>query len=151
MTFSPQVWEPLNIEGVTYHIAEHPVAPGIPYGQEGRAATVYKLVARDGEPQALKVFKPRHRLPALVGQAAKIALLADLPGLQVCRRTVLSARRHRELLRRYPDLTYAVLMPWVEGPTWMQVLGRSARCRPRRAWTWPARWPKYWPGWSKRG
>jgi len=109
--------------------------PGVPCGQEGRAATVYKLAAAGGDPQALKVFKPRYRLP----------------GLAICRRAVLSARRHRELLRRYPDLTYGVLMPWVEGPTWMQVLGRSARCRPRRASTWPARWPKYWPGWSKRG
>jgi len=133
MPFQPKVNQELTIDAITYHIAEHPVAPGIPYGQEGRAATVYKLVARDDEPQALKVFKPRHRLPALVGQAAKIALLADLPGLQVCRRTVLSARRHRELLRRYPDLTYAVLMPWVEGPTWMQVLGEKRALSPEQS------------------
>ena len=79
------------------------------------------------------MFKPRHRLPALVGQAARITPLADLPGLQVCRRTVLSARRHRELLRRYPDLTYAVLMPWVEGPTWMQVLGEKRALSPEQS------------------
>jgi len=125
MTFQPQINQELTIDHTPYHVAEHPAASGIPYGQEGRAATVYKLVVQDGEPQALKVFKPRHRLPALVGQAAKIAPLAELPGLSVCRRIVLSARRHGELLRQHPDLTYAVLMPWIEGPTWMEVMGRG--------------------------
>jgi tetratricopeptide (TPR) repeat protein len=35
---------------------------------------------------------------------------------------VLTPQRHANLLRQHPDLTYAVLMPWVEGPTWMEVL-----------------------------
>lgn len=125
MSFHPQVGDQLAINGMVYTIAEHPSAPWMPYGQEGRAAVVYKLKAPDGEPQALKVFKPRHRLPALVGQAITIAPLAELPGLAVCRRTVLSSRRHRDLLRQHPDLTYAVLMPWIEGPTWMEVMGEK--------------------------
>jgi len=122
MAFRPNVDGTLVISDVAYSIVEHPAAPGIPYGQEGRQAVVYQLVAQEGDAQALKVFKPRHRLPALVGQAAKIAPLAELPGLQVCRRTVLSARRNRALLRQHPDLTYAILMPWVRGPTWMEVV-----------------------------
>lgn len=84
----------------------------MPYGQEGRQAVVYQLVAQDGDAQALKVFKPGYRLPALVGQASKIAPLADLAGLQVCRRTALSTRRNRDLLRQHPNLACAVLMPW---------------------------------------
>ena len=130
MSFQPKVNQELTIGDVTYRIAEHPAAPGMPYGQEGRAATVYKLITAGSAPQALKVFKPRHRLPYLVGQATKIASLAELPGLAVCRRTVLSARRHTELLRRHPDLTYAVLMPWIEGPTWMEVMGTEQEISP---------------------
>ena len=149
MPFQPQVDQELVVGDVAYRVAEHPAAPGIPYGQEGRQAIVYQLVSfspaqeedRGGDlkAQALKVFKPRYRLPEMVSIARHIAPYSEMPGLEVCRRTVLTPRQHAPLLRRYPDLTYGVLMPWVEGPTWMQVLGRSARCRPRRASTWPAR------------
>jgi len=123
MAFQPTVNQELLIDGARYRIAEHPAAQGIPYGQEGRQAVVYQLAADgDGQRRALKVFKPRHRVPSLVGLADRLAAFADLPGLAVCRRTVLNARRHDELLRTYPDLTYAVLMPWIAGPTWMEVL-----------------------------
>ena len=122
MGFQPQVGQELAIDGAVYYVAEHPSAPGIPYGQEGRAGIVYQLVAQDGEKRALKVFKARYRLPALVSLADKLSPFATLPGLQVCQRTVLSALRHEELLRQYPDLNYAVLMPWIAGPTWMEVL-----------------------------
>jgi hypothetical protein len=122
MPFNPQVDEVLVIEDTAYRIAEHPAAPGIPYGQEGRQAVVYQLITEDGEKRALKAFKPRYRLPGLVSLADRFASFAELPGLLVCDRTVLSTRTHAELLRRYPDLTYAVLMPWIEGPTWLQVV-----------------------------
>jgi len=125
MPFQPEVGQPLAIDDVTYRIVDHPAAPGIPYGQEGRQAVVYQLVTQDGGAQALKVFKPRYRSPALVSLADRIAPFARLRGLRVCRRTVLAPQRHAALLRQHPDLTYAVLMPWVEGPTWMEVvLGR---------------------------
>ena len=121
MTFQAQVNQELQIDGVPYRIAEHPHAPGMPYGQEGRQAVVYQLIA-DQERKALKVFKPRYRLPGLVVLANQIEPFAQLPGLQVCKRTVLTPRRHPSLLRQHPDLTYAVLMPWIEGPTWLEVL-----------------------------
>jgi hypothetical protein len=120
--FPPGANDELVIDGVAYHIAEHPAAPGMPYGQEGRQAVVYQLVAPDGVKQALKVFKPRYRVPSLVTLSGHLSPLSGLPGLQVCHRTVLTARRHLDLLRQHSDLTYAVLMPWIEGPTWMEVL-----------------------------
>jgi hypothetical protein len=43
MAFRPNVGDELTLNGVTYRIAEHPAAPGIPYGQEGRAGIVYCL------------------------------------------------------------------------------------------------------------
>ena len=65
MTFQPQVGEPLAIDGVVYHVVAHPNAPGMPYGQEGRQATVYQVMTSTKR-QALKVFKPRYRVPAMV-------------------------------------------------------------------------------------
>jgi len=121
MVFQPRVNQQLTINDVMFLIAEHPAAPGLPYGQEGRQATVYQLRA-DGERRALKVFKPHFRVPALVTLAKCIATFADLPGLAVCRRTVLTPQHHGSLLSEYPDLTYAVLMPWIEGPTWWDLM-----------------------------
>jgi len=131
MTFQPKPGQTLWIDDVQYQVAEHPAAPGMPYGQEGRQAVVYALASSPlageggrevGVRSALKVFKPRYRLPALVSLAERMAAFAHLPGLAVCERTVLTPQRHTALLKPYPDLTYAVLMPWIEGPTWMQVL-----------------------------
>jgi hypothetical protein len=142
--FRPNAHDELTIAGVTYRVAEHPAAPGFPYGQEGRAGIVYALtpvpapagreVGGEGR-VALKVFKPRFRTPALVAQAEKLAAFAGLPGLQVARRTVLIPQRDADLLRREPDLTYAVLMPWVEGPTWQEVLLEKRPLTPQQALT----------------
>jgi len=121
MTFQPRVDDQLLIDGTSYRIVEHPEVPGRPYAQEGRQGIVYQLKGPDGF-RALKAFKPMYRVPALVSLADRLERCAELPGLQVCQRTVLSANRHADLLKDHTDLTYAVLMPWVEGPTWMNVV-----------------------------
>jgi hypothetical protein len=140
MSFRPNVHDELTIDGVTYRIAEHPAAPGIPYGQEGRAGIVYQLLpsptgrGAEGEgAMALKVFRARFRTPALVSQAEKLAAFADLPGLTVCRRTVLTRAQNADLLRQHPDLIYAVLMPWIEGPTWTEVMLEKRPLTPQQA------------------
>jgi tetratricopeptide (TPR) repeat protein len=94
----------------------------MPHGQEGRQAIVYRLVADAGEQRALKVFKSRFRSAALIPLTARIAAFADLLGLQVCQRTILTRQHNAALIDQHPDLEYAVLMPWVEGPTWMEVM-----------------------------
>ena len=122
MPFQPSPGQVQLIDEVAYRIAEHPNAPGMPYGQEGRQAIVYKLVSEDNEQRALKVFKPRFRTPSLVSQADQIAPFASLLGLEVCKRKVLTPSRHDILLRDNPDLIFSVVMPWVEGPTWQETL-----------------------------
>ena len=125
MSFQPNPNDELTIGGEVYRVAEHPAAPGIAHGQEGRAGIVYHLLPVGQVANlsyALKVFKPRFRLPFLVSQAEKLALYADLPGLTACRRVVLTPSRHASLLRQHPDLAYAVLMPWIEGPNWQEFL-----------------------------
>jgi len=121
MPFEPFVAQEIDFNEKIFRVAPHPSAVDTPYGQEGRAAIVYKLDSID-ESLALKVFKPRFCTPNLTSIANRTLSCASIPGLAVCRRTVLTPQRQARLLRQFPDLTYAVLMPWIEGPTWMQVL-----------------------------
>lgn len=133
MPFRPQVNDKLTINGVSYVVSEHPTAPGIPYGQEGRQATVYQLVTQDEEKRALKVFKARHRSPSLTTLADKLGPFAVLPGLQICHRTVLTPHCHGDLLSQHPDLAHAVLMPWIEGPTWSEVMLEKHELTPEQS------------------
>ena len=121
MPFDPMPGQTFIIDNATYQIAEHPAAPGIAFGQEGRAAVVYKLETAH-QSYALKVFKSRFRIPTLASLADQLSPFASLSGLSVCRRVVLTPQRHGALLRENPDLTYSVLMPWIEGPTWLQIV-----------------------------
>ena len=133
MTFQPLPEQELRLENTTYHIAEHPSAPGMPYGQEGRRAVVYQLIAEDAGKHALKAFKSRFRVPRMVAVSEKLKPYASLPGLQACKRVVLTASHHRQLLSKYPDLAYAVLMPWIEGETWQEILLADEGILPERS------------------
>ena len=133
MTFQPAPGLIINIQKKNYKLAEHPTVPGIPYGQEGRRAVVYQLTKEDDEKFALKVFKDKFRAPGMVSIAELLEPYATLPGLQACDRIVLTASKHRELLNQIPELTYAVLMPWVEGPTWQELLLSDENYSPERA------------------
>lgn len=121
MSFTPSPSDTLEIDNRIYTVCEHPAAPGMPYGQEGRQATVYQLQGEDGK-KALKVFKERFSDPSMVILGERIAPFASLPGMCVCMRMVLTPSRYRSLLMMHPDLTYAVMMPWVEGLTWQEIV-----------------------------
>ena len=119
MPFQPQPFQKLIINNQTYQVMEHPAAPGMPYGQEGRQAIVYQLGlvgGQGGNPAGLKVFKPRYQLSNLPNLTGQLAHFAALDGLQVCWRTVLTSQNHPTLLQDHPTLKHAVTMPWITGP-----------------------------------
>jgi len=90
-----------------------PVA-GASLWSEGRQATVYQVVAaRTRGPQSLSRSLPGSSPLSL---SERLSPFAKLPALEVCRRTTLTPQRHSALLRQYPDLAYAALMPWIDGP-----------------------------------
>jgi len=122
MPFHPNVNETLTIEQVSYRFTEHPAAKGLPYGQTGRRATVYQVQDGNGSLRALKVFTQAFRAPRNADGADRLRPFAQLPGLQVCARTVLTPQRHAQLLNLHADLTHAVLMPWVSGETWQEIM-----------------------------
>jgi tetratricopeptide (TPR) repeat protein len=122
MAFRPNIDDTLAIDGAAYQITAHPAAPGIPYGQAGRRATVYQVRTPQDRLHALKVFTPAFRSVRAADTAGVLRGFAALPGLQVCNRRVLTPPTHGELLAQYPDLRYAVLMRWADGETWQELL-----------------------------
>lgn len=120
MRFQPEVGSKIQLEDRGYAFSKHPSARELPYGQEGRVATVFHLssVSEPRHQLALKVFKRRYRQRSLVNQARSLRQYSTLEGLTVCERQVLDPESHEELLKQHPDLKYAIVMPWIEGPTW---------------------------------
>jgi uncharacterized RDD family membrane protein YckC len=121
MAFQPRVGDSLEIDGMPLRVAAHPSAPQVPYGQEGRQGTVYCLESSVGM-RALKVFAPAYRQPSLSDLSDQLRTFSRLPGLEVCDRIAIVPQRHAALLQYFPDLIYAVLMPWIVGPTWFDIV-----------------------------
>ncbi|UPK46333.1 hypothetical protein [Paenibacillus pabuli] len=125
MSFQPNPGDEVVINDIAYTIGQHPAAPGLAYAQAGRQGIVYQLLPRNGSingAKALKVFFPKFRIPAMVYQSEHMESYSELPGLQVCKRDVLTPERNGALIGEHPDLLYAVLMPWVHGLTWFDVI-----------------------------
>jgi serine/threonine protein kinase len=122
--YRPNAGDTLEIEGKTYRFTLHPHAKNMPYGQTGRKATVYQidLQERPGTFFALKIFLQKHRSPRYAETQDRLRKYASLPGLQVCDNRVLTDEKDHVLLEKYPDLTYAVKMVWVNGKTWEEMV-----------------------------
>lgn len=58
----------------------------------------------------------------MVYQSEHLGSYQEMPGLRVCNREVLTPERNGDLIAEYPDLLYAVIMPWVHGCTWFDVI-----------------------------
>ena len=138
MSFQPNPGDQLHINGVTYQVGQHPAAPGIAYAQTGRQGTVYKLIPAGGneyESKALKVFFPKFRVPAMVYQSEQMEKYSEVSGLQVCNRDVLTPERNGKLISEHGDLLYSVLMPWIGGITWFDIICDKKRLTPSESLT----------------
>ncbi len=121
--FNPGPRERLVIGGQVFQVMPHPAVPTFAFGQEGRKAFVYQVSASvGGGLYALKKFKPAYRVQELVEVCGALARFAGWPGLEVCDRQCLHRGAHDDALDRYPDLEYAVLMPWITGSTWYDIV-----------------------------
>jgi hypothetical protein len=129
--FNPTLSTQLQINGSAYSFSPHPAVSGLVWGQEGRRAIVYRIVEMrrrgEGEAYALKVFRPVHRRASLVEAAAALTTYSELPGMRVAEQTVLTRETYPDLLERYEDLEYAMVMPWIEGATWFDHLNERRR------------------------
>ncbi|HET8840355.1 MAG TPA: hypothetical protein VFN35_02765, partial [Ktedonobacteraceae bacterium] len=82
-------------------------------------ATTYQLRRYpDNTMWALKVSSPGYRDPQIVQKTERLQQFQHLPGLRAANRLCLTRALFPELLNAYPALEFAVLMPWILGPTW---------------------------------
>ncbi len=123
--FEPNPNDYLTIESQEYQVAPHPAVPHIAFAQEGRKAIVYQM-RQNGQLFALKQFKPPFR-EARLEQTCQILSQLDMPGLEVCKRQCFTQATAPALLQQYPDMAYAVLMPWVQGSTWFDIIVSDSR------------------------
>lgn len=128
MSFRPAVGDTLQINGIKYTVAAHPQSPMYPYAQEGGRATVYRLDAPHGA-RALKVFKSVYRTRQLAESSRVLERFSTFMGMGVCRREVLAPTADGRNPLDESDLAWSVLMPWVEGSTWYDILTESSERR----------------------
>ncbi|HEY7417675.1 MAG TPA: hypothetical protein VH593_21005 [Ktedonobacteraceae bacterium] len=125
--FSPNVSTTLLIDGVLYGFLPHPVLLDEVYKVVREQATTYQLRRKaDNTLWALKVSNPGYRHPQIEQKTYQICRYAHLPGLQVASRTCLTKFKFPDLISLYPDLEYAVLMPWIAGKTWAGCIDDAA-------------------------
>src|SRR6185503_9818134 len=121
MTFEPEpgTRNHLKNDEVIEFVALEPTGPAsvFVYAESGKEGTVYKVL-KNKEQYALKVFYPQYRDKRLLENTDKLSRFKDLEGFRVAKRTVITPDGYPDLLKKYPDLTYAVLMPWIDGTVW---------------------------------
>lgn len=124
MAFQPNAGDEITINKTIFRVDEHPAFKEIPYGQEGRQGTVYRLYSLEEpfETKALKVFKPVYHNPMMVYQAEQLENFSGIRGLKACSRYVITPELDTNLMKNQSDLLYAVVMPWIKGPTWLDTL-----------------------------
>lgn len=124
MVFEPEPYSQLLIGAQVYEVMPHPVVPSMAFGQEGRKATIYQL-RHDGKLYALKIFKSTFRTPSLVRIYKDLTQL-NLPGFEICQNMQIFTKSSKlQLLNTYPEMEYAMLMPWIKGSTWFDIIAAS--------------------------
>jgi hypothetical protein len=93
------------------------------FSLEGGTAFIYKILNVDtGNLYALKVFKHAFRNKYIAAIAASLTHYENLSALQAERRLCITKTNYPELVSTYPEVEYAILMPWISTPTWAGLL-----------------------------
>jgi serine/threonine protein kinase len=118
--FTPASNDCVSLFGEKFIVQPHPVHPHIPYSSDAGKGTVYQLRDARGEYHALKIFHKKFRTARLLDSIKHLRQLENFPGLRAAKRQVVppenSAAQHCH------DLRYAMLMAWIQGKTWFDVL-----------------------------
>lgn len=125
-TFQPFCGMFLQIGATYLEFLPHPSFLGEKDGVfclEGGTAFIYKILDVDtGDPYALKVFKRGFRHKQIAVLTTALARYEKLTALQAEQRLCLTRSSHAELLTTYPELEFAILMPWLDLPSWAGLL-----------------------------
>lgn len=123
--FDPAPGEAIQLFGERYTVQPHPGAPGMAFCAEAGKAHVYQLRSFKGELFAFKVFKQKFRTPNLVSATQNLRKFEHFPGLRAAKRQIVLPSDPTS--RTYRNLEYAVLMHWIKGRTWFDVLGDARK------------------------
>lgn len=122
--FSPAPGETLSLDHGSYVVQPHPNAVGVAFSAEGRRATVYSIAKNgNGASYALKIFKQKYRNSDLLDAARRLKQFETLEGMMAAQRSVTEPTD--PIVKKYPELAYAMLMPWIGGTTWFDLLNES--------------------------
>jgi hypothetical protein len=94
------------------------------YKRPARRATVYK-VRYQGHDVAMKVFYKRYAAPENLVLGQQLRQFMRVPGLRVCDRRVITEDEARR--SGAPGLSYAFLMPWIDGEPWIDMIEANRR------------------------
>lgn len=124
MAFNPRPHEIIAVGQTEYRFALHPASRmKMVYGQEGRKGNVYQLEKLSNlEKYALKIFRPVFRTSNIEVSTSRLKQYSHLPGMEAASRQVISQDLFPDLVKKIPDLSYAVLMPWVADLPWQNVV-----------------------------
>lgn len=128
MSITLKPLEELRINGKSFVVQPDP-DPDMshrPYVELGGSGQVVQLsLAKTQEFHALKVFNNPD--DSLINSTKKLEKnnVQSLPGLAAANRVVIDPKEeaYSTLLKKYPYLEYSVLMPWIGGYTWFEILG----------------------------
>lgn len=125
--FRPTANEKFSLEfsskKVDLLVMEHPNAPQMAHSMEGAKALVYRVQdMTQGNYYAFKIMKNKYREPSLIQICDQLDKLKSISGLAVCDRRCLSRQQAFTVIQNYPNLEYSILMPWVEGYSWFDVI-----------------------------
>jgi len=139
LSFQPAPGMPLRIASTRYECTAHPLFAHSAFIIEGSESFVYQL--RDparNTLHALKVLKPSYRGEYIARRAIDLRPHHNQPGLLLCNRICLTTETAPDAISVFPDLQYAIFMPWVDARSWsglMQNKAASAAYRPANART----------------
>lgn len=121
----------LHIGSANFAFMPHPMLPQdkqAVFVLEGGEALIYQMRHVESEDlYALKVFKPAFRGAHIARINDFLMRQSDLPGLALNYRGCFTKGSHPELIRAFPELEYAIVMPWLVNLTWAGlILNRKA-------------------------
>lgn len=112
-------------------VVAHPAAPQFAHAAEGSEGTVFQVERLgSGARYALKVFKSTRLSSALPETSRRLRPFASLPGLRACERFCLDTSTSPRVTAALPALRFAVLMPWISDPPWLQTITTGTAITP---------------------
>ncbi len=120
--FNPRPETQLHIGGSTYEFVPQRLLPGDTAEAcmiEGQEGFIYVLRNMEhGNFWALKVLKPAYRSEHIVPVTDKLLQFQKSQGFYLSHRICITRPACDEVIATFPELEYAILMPWLPWKTW---------------------------------